>query len=650
MRERQHQYIPSDYLMACDECGVVFRRSELQQRWDKAWVCRKDWEPKHPQESVRGKIDRQRVPVSRPEGSIIYVVRDVEWPDMSVNNYSELYQLGASTNAIYVKGRDSAGDGGGGVFVGNTSDLSSQVTLDTLRGLYVPFGSDLTGASGAWVRQFEDYKPEYFTANATPGTTDMTTAIETAFSFAKTAKGVLMLSGIYGVSKVSLFDAIDLMVRADSAELKAISTTAQTAVLEIDNAYEFVLEGKLLINGSNNTNYDNGLLLKTSAGSSLGGNGAITRATINNVIFLNCKNALKIGAYNVDTQLSELFFSNLNMIGCPGAVYHGGSQAVASFIGCSLVSEPNANYPAAPEYLLRQEGGSVSVLGGEAVLAAGTIGTAAILLQPSSSSTYSSPYGQFKFIGALVETGATPLLQIENPRSITTPSSSQSVAVFTSCGGYVGAAPTVTLITVSDATYAGTINAHSNNFYIGVGESARTAYTIDASTSLTKIDIDKGSFSLGFPDWIEGINGGILIHGLEHYLYVSDLDSQQVLASATDTLLFKTAKVTDQHYRGSLTYNPVNGTYVVPAGGAKRLRIEAYCKAASGSPAGVIRIVKDSVDDAEGVISGNTLYVSGDYYDVAKDTTFEIEFNNTSAGPVAFGASAMDKLQIFIEN
>ena len=42
----------------CDECGMKFRRSELRLRWDKALVCSQDWEPRHPQDFVRGRADK----------------------------------------------------------------------------------------------------------------------------------------------------------------------------------------------------------------------------------------------------------------------------------------------------------------------------------------------------------------------------------------------------------------------------------------------------------------------------------------------------------------------------------------------------------------------------------------------------------------
>jgi hypothetical protein len=67
MKERQHKYIPGDHLMICDECGLTYRKSEMSQRWDKAWVCKKDFDPRHPQEYVRGRDEDISVPVARPE-------------------------------------------------------------------------------------------------------------------------------------------------------------------------------------------------------------------------------------------------------------------------------------------------------------------------------------------------------------------------------------------------------------------------------------------------------------------------------------------------------------------------------------------------------------------------------------------------------
>jgi hypothetical protein len=51
----------------CDACGRMFKDSELQLRWDGFMVCSGDWEPRQPQDFVRGVADKQAPPFARPE-------------------------------------------------------------------------------------------------------------------------------------------------------------------------------------------------------------------------------------------------------------------------------------------------------------------------------------------------------------------------------------------------------------------------------------------------------------------------------------------------------------------------------------------------------------------------------------------------------
>ena len=55
---------------------------------------------------------------------------------------------------VYLKGRTTAGDGGQGVFVGKSGDFTSEVTADTLSGIYAPSDADSDGSEGCWVRQY----------------------------------------------------------------------------------------------------------------------------------------------------------------------------------------------------------------------------------------------------------------------------------------------------------------------------------------------------------------------------------------------------------------------------------------------------------------------------------------------------------------
>jgi hypothetical protein len=60
-------YIAGDFWRICDSCGSKFRASQTLKRWDGQIVCHDDWEPRHPQDFVRGRLDRQNVPEARPE-------------------------------------------------------------------------------------------------------------------------------------------------------------------------------------------------------------------------------------------------------------------------------------------------------------------------------------------------------------------------------------------------------------------------------------------------------------------------------------------------------------------------------------------------------------------------------------------------------
>ena len=56
-----------DFLRICDVCGFQYHARDTIKRWDGAWVCRPDWEPRHPQDFVRGRKDNQNVTEPRPD-------------------------------------------------------------------------------------------------------------------------------------------------------------------------------------------------------------------------------------------------------------------------------------------------------------------------------------------------------------------------------------------------------------------------------------------------------------------------------------------------------------------------------------------------------------------------------------------------------
>jgi hypothetical protein len=53
---------PGDWLYQCQRCGFTKYASQIKQGWTGLRVCSTCWEPRHPQEFVRGVRDDMAVP------------------------------------------------------------------------------------------------------------------------------------------------------------------------------------------------------------------------------------------------------------------------------------------------------------------------------------------------------------------------------------------------------------------------------------------------------------------------------------------------------------------------------------------------------------------------------------------------------------
>jgi len=61
------RYDKGEWSVLCDVCGRKFRNQDLRQRWDGLKTCSDDWEPRQPQDFVRGVADYQAPVWTRPE-------------------------------------------------------------------------------------------------------------------------------------------------------------------------------------------------------------------------------------------------------------------------------------------------------------------------------------------------------------------------------------------------------------------------------------------------------------------------------------------------------------------------------------------------------------------------------------------------------
>lgn len=66
-------YTKGSWKVICDICGREYLSYELRKRWDGFLVCKDDWEPRHPQDFVRGVADFQAPPYTRPESQDTFI-------------------------------------------------------------------------------------------------------------------------------------------------------------------------------------------------------------------------------------------------------------------------------------------------------------------------------------------------------------------------------------------------------------------------------------------------------------------------------------------------------------------------------------------------------------------------------------------------
>ncbi len=67
----------------CDRCGQKFRHADLRKEWNGLMVCREDYDPRHPQEGLRGIKENTAVRDARPpQPDNFLTANEVTWDDL----------------------------------------------------------------------------------------------------------------------------------------------------------------------------------------------------------------------------------------------------------------------------------------------------------------------------------------------------------------------------------------------------------------------------------------------------------------------------------------------------------------------------------------------------------------------------------------
>ncbi len=66
VKGRADYWAPGDHNAVCYECGRKRKASTMKKQWQGYWVCPEHWEPRQPQDFVRGIPDIQTPPWVQP--------------------------------------------------------------------------------------------------------------------------------------------------------------------------------------------------------------------------------------------------------------------------------------------------------------------------------------------------------------------------------------------------------------------------------------------------------------------------------------------------------------------------------------------------------------------------------------------------------
>jgi hypothetical protein len=61
MLDDKEVYLPGTYNVYCMSCNRKYKAYEIRKRWDGLYVCDEDWEPRHPQDFVRGIQEKSNI-------------------------------------------------------------------------------------------------------------------------------------------------------------------------------------------------------------------------------------------------------------------------------------------------------------------------------------------------------------------------------------------------------------------------------------------------------------------------------------------------------------------------------------------------------------------------------------------------------------
>lgn len=139
MLDDKEVYIPGLFNIYCMSCARKYKSNEIRRRWDGLYVCDEDWEPRHPQDFVRGVPEQSnKLPFAFDNDG--YVA-----PAVAGNLINSTARSGIAYSGYAVTGMVTFWENGGSRTAGYTDGFSGEVTHVAIPGLMYA-GAAVAGA------------------------------------------------------------------------------------------------------------------------------------------------------------------------------------------------------------------------------------------------------------------------------------------------------------------------------------------------------------------------------------------------------------------------------------------------------------------------------------------------------------------------
>lgn len=149
---RNPGYRPGRHWVLCQRCGLDYYDNEIKKEWTGALVCKSCWEPRHPQDFVRGRRDRISAPMPVNPDSLINqtAAEGSTNPLQSTFNISEI-AIGTIPNQSYDSGTTiSTITGGGATIFPSYTDIFGETQAPVSYGASaLPTGIAINTSTGA---------------------------------------------------------------------------------------------------------------------------------------------------------------------------------------------------------------------------------------------------------------------------------------------------------------------------------------------------------------------------------------------------------------------------------------------------------------------------------------------------------------------